>query len=210
MQDISEKYMDILILTFLHVSMKRVVISKMKHGTRHSFFYETVITPLWYTSTVTKWLFTKKNYFIIMFWPASAIVSFYHHFLGWTRKTESRKMLVSCITKLLLMNFKPSLSGSFAAGTMHTYLHICPCGWAVGNQPAFVLAWWPELCVMVHLFPLPPPSACTSGQEEEHCRRNTAWPLQSSSTGWTKSQRRNHIRDSSHIFLLGPGQDCLS
>jgi len=46
---------------FTNVGTIRVVIIKMKQGIRHSFNYEMIITPLWYTSTFTNLHFQKKN-----------------------------------------------------------------------------------------------------------------------------------------------------
>lgn len=75
---------------FTNVCIKRVVIIKVKQAIRNSFNYETIVTPLRYSSTSTILHFLKKNDTISILWPASATVSFCHHYLKWARTTKSQ------------------------------------------------------------------------------------------------------------------------
>lgn len=74
---------------FTNVGKQCIVIIKMNQGIKNSFNYETIITPFWYS--YTKLHFLKKSYSISILWPASATISFYHHYLKWARTKRVNK-----------------------------------------------------------------------------------------------------------------------
>lgn len=96
------------------------------------------------------------------------------------------------VTQLVFMNVQPlcclpPLGGSVAADTnAHIATHPTPRLKPVSFRSCLMPRAW-SMCSPLHL-PL-----CALPGRRRSCRRNDAWPLQSSSPGGTKSQRRNCV-----------------